>query len=45
MADRVIRQDSYNWETETDAMDWLTAGDRRETMKHRLHELQGAEGH
>jgi hypothetical protein len=40
IADRVVRQEGYTWEAETDAMDWETAVDGIETMRRKLQELQ-----
>jgi hypothetical protein len=40
IADRVVRQEGYTWEVETDAMDWETAVDGMETMRRKLQELQ-----
>jgi len=39
-ANRVVRQEGYTWEAETDAMDWETAVDGVETMRRKLQELQ-----
>ena len=40
IANRVVRQEGYTWEAETDAMDWETAVDGIETMRRKLQELQ-----
>lgn len=40
IADRVVRQEGYTWEAETDAMDWETAVDGIDTMSRKLQELQ-----
>jgi len=40
IANRVVRQEGYSWEAETDAMDWETAVDGIETMRRKLQELQ-----
>lgn len=40
IANRVVRQEAYTWEAETDAMDWETAVDGIETMRRKLQELQ-----
>ena len=40
IANRVVRQEGYTWEAETDAMDWDTAVDGIETMRRKLQELQ-----
>jgi hypothetical protein len=43
IANRVVRQEGYTWEAETDAMNWETAVDGIETLKHKLQELQHAQ--
>jgi hypothetical protein len=43
IANRVVRQEGYIWEAETDAMDWETAVDGMETLRHKLQELQHAQ--
>ena len=40
IADRVVRQEGYTWEAETDAMDWETAVDGIDTMSRKLQELE-----
>jgi len=40
IADRVVRQEGYTWEAESDAMDWETADDRIDTMSRKLQELE-----
>jgi len=40
IANRVVRQEGYTWEAETDAIDWETAVDGIETMRRKLQELQ-----
>lgn len=40
IANRVVRQEGYTWEAETDAMDWETAVDGVATMRRKLQELQ-----
>jgi len=40
IADRVVRQEGYTWEAETDAMDWETAVDGIDTVSRKLQELQ-----
>lgn len=40
IADRVVRQEGYTWEAETDAMDWEMAVDGIDTMSCKLQELQ-----
>jgi len=43
IANHVVRQEGYTWEAETDAMDWETAVDGIETLRHKLQELQHAQ--
>ncbi|MFO7741012.1 MAG: hypothetical protein R6X31_01750 [Anaerolineae bacterium] len=40
MTNRVVQQEGYTWEAETDAMDWETAVGGIETMRRKLQELQ-----
>jgi hypothetical protein len=39
IAKHVLRQEGYSWEAESDAMDWETAVDAIETVRHKLQEL------
>ena len=43
IANRVVGQAGYPWQAETDAMDWETAVDGIETLRHRLQALQHAQ--
>ena len=40
LAQRIVAQEGYTWDVERDAMDWETAVDGMETIKHRLRELR-----
>jgi len=40
VANRVLWEEGYTWEAETEAMDWETAVDAMETLRRKLQEVE-----